>query len=203
MAEPVAIAVMARAPEPGRAKTRLIQALGPEGAAALQAKLIERTVATATAASVGPVTLWATPDEHHPLFQDLQQRFGIALAQQPDGDLGARMLSAVKAASPSLVIGTDCPALTKEHLHDAAEVLQGYDAVLIPAEDGGYVLIGMRTPQPALFADIDWGTATVTAETRWLLSAHGLTWRELPPLWDVDTPKDLERLRGTGFPDLP
>ncbi len=203
MADPVAVAILARAPQPGHAKTRLIPLLGPDGAAALQARLIARTVATATAAAVGPVTLWATPDDRHPAFQDKIGR-GITLAQQPDGDLGVRMLAAIAAAGgPTLVIGTDCPALTAEHLRDAAAVLQSYDAVLIPAEDGGYVLIGMRTPQPALFTDVDWGTSTVMAETRFLLSAHNLTWRELPPLWDVDTPGDLDRLRRAGLPDLP
>ncbi len=187
---------MARAPDPGHAKTRLIAALGAEGAAALQMKLTARTVATATAAAIGPVTLWATPDEGHPAFQELRQRFDISLATQPGGDLGARMLAAVRAAKgPALVIGTDCPVLTPDHLRDAAEVLHSYDAVLIPAEDGGYVLIGTRKPQPVLFADVDGGTPTVMAETRWLLSAHGLSWRELPALWDVDTPDDLQRLQ--------
>ena len=202
MAKPVSIAILAKAPEPGLAKTRLIPALGAEGAAALQARLIARTVATAAAAAVGPVTLWVTPDDRHPAFQDLRQNFKLTIARQRDGDLGARMSAAVAAArGPVLVIGTDCPALTADHLRDAAEVLGSYDAVLIPAEDGGYVLIGLRQPQPVLFAEIDWGTPTVMAETRFLLSAHNLTWRELPPLWDVDTPEDLERARQSGLPD--
>jgi hypothetical protein len=200
MADQVAVAILARAPEPGHAKTRMIPALGAEGAAALQARLIKRVVATAAGADAGPVTLWVTPNEQHALFQELKQSFEIALAQQPDGDLGARMLAAIVAAKgPALVIGSDCPALTGQSLRDAAEALRSYDAVLIPAEDGGYVLIGLRKPQPLLFADLDWGTPNVMDETRFLLSANGLTWRELPPLWDVDTPEDLERLRGAGL----
>ena len=203
MAKSVSIAILAKAPEPGLAKTRLIAALGAEGAAALQARLLARTVATASAAGVGSLTVWATPDDKHPAFQDLRRKFKFSVAQQNDGDLGARMLAAVTAArGPVLVIGTDCPGLTAEHLRDAAEVLGSYDAVLIPAEDGGYVLIGLRKPQPVLFSDVDWGTPTVMAETRFLLSAHKLTWRELPPLWDVDTPEDLERLRQSGLSDL-
>lgn len=202
MAEAITIAILARAPVPGRAKTRLIPELGPEGAAALQAKLISHTLKTATA--VGRVTLWATPDVSHAVFQKARAHVGVTLAPQPDGDLGARMLAAfVAAKGPALVIGTDSPALTPQHLRDAAEVLRCYDSVLIPAEDGGYVLIGLRKPQPALFSDIDWGTPTVMAETRFLLSAHNLTWRELPPLWDVDTPDDLERLKQAGLPGLP
>jgi glycosyltransferase A (GT-A) superfamily protein (DUF2064 family) len=108
------------------------------------------------------------------------------------------MRAAVTAAGgPVLVIGTDCPSLTAEHLRDIAEVLRSYDAALIPVEDGGYVLIGLRRPRPELFSDIAWGTSTVADETRWLMSAHNLTWRELPALWDVDTPDDLKRLRRT------
>lgn len=196
MAERTAIAVMARVPVAGRAKTRLIPALGAEGAAALQARLIERTVATATAARIGPVTLWATPDETHPLFSALRRQFGVALVRQPDGDLGARMHAAVEAAAgAALVIGTDCPALSADHLHRAAATLRNYDVVVIPADDGGYVLIGLRQPQAALFEGIEWGTATVMAETRRRLQSLTLSWRELPTLWDVDTPEDLERLR--------
>lgn len=203
MADPVTIAILAKAPVPGLAKTRLIPALGADGAAVLQARLIERTVATANASKAGAVTLWTAPDDTHPLFGAMRSQFGVALARQPDGDLGARMQAAVAAAGgPAIVIGTDCPALTAEHLRDVADVLRGYDAALIPAEDGGYVLIGLRRPQPVLFSAIAWGTATVAAETRWLLSAHGLTWRELPALWDVDTPDDLDRLRREGFSAL-
>jgi rSAM/selenodomain-associated transferase 1 len=194
----VAIAVLAKAPEPGLSKTRLVPALGPEGAAALQARLIARTLATAQAA--GPVTLWATPG-NHPFFQTVPA--GITLRAQPDGHLGVRMLAAVTAAhGPVLVIGTDCPALTGEHLRAAAGFLRdGLDAVVIPAEDGGYVLIGMHAPHSDLFTHMEWSVPTVMADTRHRLTQAGLTWREPARLWDVDTPADLERLRRE-FPEL-
>jgi len=186
---------------PGAVKTRLIPALGADGAAALHARLIERTVETACAAGVGPVTLWVTPAPPHAYFTTLASRFPIVLAAQPDGDLGARMLAACQAtAGPAIVIGTDCPALTPAHLRDAADVLRGgSDVVFIPAEDGGYVLIGAREPQPVLFADMTWSLDTVMAETRRRLTQGGLTWRELPPLWDVDRPEDLARLSTVGL----
>ncbi len=94
MNEPVAVAVLAKAPLPGFAKTRLIPALGAERAALLQARLIEHAVATACAARIGPITLWAAPDESHPLFHAIAARLGVALARQGGGDLGARMLAA-------------------------------------------------------------------------------------------------------------
>jgi rSAM/selenodomain-associated transferase 1 len=199
--EPVALAILAKAPVPGTVKTRLIPALGADGATALHARLIERTVETACAAAIGPLTLWVTPAPPDAYFTALASRCPIALAAQPDGDLGARMLAACQAAAgPAIVVGTDCPALTPAHLREAADVLRGEsDVVVVPAEDGGYVLIGAREPQPVLFADMTWSVDTVMAETRRRLAQHGLTWRELPPLWDVDRPEDLARLSTVGL----
>jgi uncharacterized protein len=194
--EPVALAILAKTPVAGAVKTRLIPALGPEGAAVLHARLIELTLETACAAGIGPVTLWVTPAPPHTYFTALASRLPIALAAQPDGDLGARMLTACEAAAgPAIVIGTDCPALTPSHLREAADVLRaGTDVVVAPAEDGGYVLIGSRKPQAQLFAGMTWGVDTVMAETRRRLMNGRLTWRELLPLWDVDRPEDLARL---------
>jgi rSAM/selenodomain-associated transferase 1 len=204
MSEPVGVAVLAKAPIAGFVKTRLIPVLGAGGAAVLQGRLVERAVETACAAVVGPVTLWTTPDESHPTFQSVAARLGVTLARQADGDLGARMLAAVAAANASvLVIGSDCPALTSDHLRTAADVLRDRaHAVVIPAEDGGYALIGMRTPEPALFSDMPWSTPDVMDETRRRLRALGLTWQEPATLWDVDLPTDLERMRGIGLHDL-
>ena len=202
--EPVAVAVLAKAPIPGFAKTRLIPALGAEGAAALASRLIDHAVATACAAGVGPVTLWAAPAETDRVFQSVRARFGIALACQPDGDLGARMQAALAAANgPALVIGTDCPVLTAVHLRTAAEALRGgSDVVVCPAEDGGYVLVGARKAEPALFSAMPWSTTEVMNETRRRLQALGLVWQEPVTLWDVDAPADLARLRASGLEEL-
>ncbi|MDP2298117.1 MAG: TIGR04282 family arsenosugar biosynthesis glycosyltransferase [Pseudolabrys sp.] len=190
----VGIAVLAKAPVPGLTKTRLIPTIGAHAAAYLQERMTERTVGTATASAVGPVTLWCAPDPGHPSFRELVTQYKVTLKRQPDGDLGARMLAAM-TAGPTLVIGADCPAFTPEHLRSAAAALRdGADVVLIPAEDGGYVLIGTRQPQPALFDGIAWSTASVLSDTQARIAAAGLSARELPPLWDVDTNDDLERL---------
>jgi rSAM/selenodomain-associated transferase 1 len=202
--EPVAVAILAKAPLPGFSKTRLAPALGADGAARLQARLIERAVETARAANIGPIALWAAPDQDHPAFQTLAALFGVALARQPDGDLGLRMLAALEAArGPAIVIGTDCPALQPAHLRAAAAALAGgIDAVVVPVEDGGYALIGMREPEPALFADMPWSTAGVMAETRRRLTRLSLSWREPARLWDVDLPQDIERLKREGLASL-
>jgi glycosyltransferase A (GT-A) superfamily protein (DUF2064 family) len=107
------------------------------------------------------------------------------------------MLAAVAAsqtAAGTLVIGTDCPALGASHLRRAARALDADDAVVIPAEDGGYVLIGMKTPAPELFAGMPWGSERVMALTRQGLAAMGWRWSEPATLWDVDRPADLARL---------
>jgi len=187
------IAVMAKAPIPGVAKTRLVPVLGSAGAARLQERFITATVETALAA--GDVTLWAAPDETHPVFRRLPPQ--VRLARQVGGDLGERMHAAVAAArAPVVVIGTDCPALTAGHLGSVIDLLRdGIDAVVAPAEDGGYVLIGLNRPVPALFQGIAWSTSAVMAETRCRLGRANLSWREPFRLWDVDQPEDLDRMR--------
>jgi len=198
----VAVAILAKAPVPGLAKTRLIPAIGAHAATVLQERLTERAVETAAAADIGPLTLWCTPDLTHASFQDLAARLPIVLKQQPDGDLGSRMLGAIAANDgPTLVIGTDCPAMSYEHLRAAANALDDADVVLTPAEDGGYVLIGARAVHPEIFSGIAWGTSTVLAETRSRISALGLKAAELPALWDVDTEADLARLERL-FPEM-
>ena len=202
------IIVFARAPEPGAVKTRLIPLLGAERAAALQRILIDRAISTALAAGIGPVELWCAPSALHPLLTGLAEHHGIGAASQCDGDLGARMLHAAVtalAATPRvIIIGSDCPALTAGDLQRAAAALAaGDDAVLIPAEDGGYVLIGLKWWDARLFTDIAWGTDQVMAATRERLAALDWRWHELPPAWDIDRPADFERLAASGLiPDL-
>ena len=200
---PVSIAILAKAPIPGVVKTRLIPTIGAHAAAVLQERLTERAIATSLAADIGPVTLWCSPDATHSTFLNLVMQQRIILKRQPEGDLGARMLAATAASnSPVLVIGTDCPALTELHLRGAANaLLEGNDVIIIPAEDGGYVLIGTRAPQPAIFAGIAWGTSTVLTATHARIIEQRLVLTEQPPLWDVDTEADLARLERE-FPEL-
>lgn len=200
---PVSIVILAKAPIPGFAKTRLIPAIGAHAAAVLQERLTERTVATALAAGIGPVTLCCDPDATHDTFLKMVTRMKITLRPQPPGDLGTRMLAAVATSTgPVLVIGTDCPALTEAHLRSAAMALRdGNDVVLIPAERGGYVLLGMRKAQPTLFSNIGWGGSSVLADTRARIVEQRLMLIERPPLWDVDTEIDLARLE-RDFPKL-
>lgn len=197
---PCAVAVFARAPVPGEAKTRLAPLLGPDGAAALARRLALGALATAGAARLGPLFLFCAPDARHPFFEECRARFGARLQAQRGEDLGARMGQAFETLlaghGRALLIGSDCPALTPGHLARAAAQLDDHQAVVWPAEDGGYVLIGLSRPAPELFEGIDWGTPRVMAQTRERLQRLGWRWAEAEPLWDVDRAEDYERLVG-------
>jgi rSAM/selenodomain-associated transferase 1 len=196
----VAVLVFARAPEPGQAKTRLVPLLGAAGAARLQARLTEHALFTAQRANIGPIELWCAPDRRHPFFSDCAQRLALALRDQSGASLGARMRFAFDRALPNhdsaLVIGTDAPVLTPGHLQAAAAALlrDECDALVHPAEDGGYVLLGLRRPCPEAFMDVDWGSERVFAQTMARLEAAGRRVQVRETLWDVDLPSDFVRL---------
>lgn len=193
----VPVIVFAKAPVPGAVKTRLARAIGREGASRLYGRFVEHVLDTAKRAGLGPVELCCTPDTSHPFFA--APRASVTLTEQGPGDLGERMLRALaralRTASAAILIGSDCPALEPRHLADAAARLAaGDDAVLGPAEDGGYVLLGARRVDTRLFEGIDWGGPEVLNATRRALGALGWRWGELETLWDVDRPEDLSRL---------
>ncbi|MEL7690964.1 TIGR04282 family arsenosugar biosynthesis glycosyltransferase [Citromicrobium bathyomarinum] len=180
------IAIFARWPEPGKAKTRLIPALGAEGAAKLYARLLELTVHEARASGL-PFHLRITGDDparfRDWLGDDLDVR------DQGDGDLGEKL---ARVPTPGLMIGSDCPGLTAALLRETADALATHAAVIGPADDGGYWLLGLRDPCRNLFTDMAWSTPQVYPETRRRLDALGITPYLLPELTDIDTGDDLE-----------
>lgn len=191
------VLLFAKAPEPGLVKTRLIPTIGRDGSAALYVELLSAVVRR-LAVDIAPLQLWCTPNTEHPFFQALAQGPGITLHIQQGDDLGQRMAhaarSALTAACSVVLIGGDCPVLEKEHLNQALTWLaEGNDAVLGPAEDGGYVLLALKQMDAHLFEQIAWGGDAVCEITRQRLRALNWTWRELEPLWDVDREEDLLR----------
>ncbi len=192
------ILIFAKAPEPGEVKTRLIPALGAVAAAELYRRLLLTTVARVTAAALCPVQCWCAPEPPHPFFEHLGARYGVSLYAQTGTDLGERMQraaqSALEQARSVLLIGGDCPELGERHLRQALAWLSaGEDAVVGPAEDGGYVLLGLKRTDDLLFSAIPWGTEEVLGLTRQRLRVLGWRWRELETLWDLDRPSDLKR----------
>lgn len=199
-----ALLVFAKAPLAGAVKTRLIPLLGAEGAAALHCRLITQALATARAATADALTLWCAPDTAHPFLQSAARHYGAELHAQCGTDLGARMAHAfvttLQATKYAICIGADCPALTAQYLRDAAAALRaGNAAVFVPAEDGGYALIGLSHFVPQLFTDMPWGEPSIMAQTRMRMRESGLRWQELPTLWDVDRPEDYHRLQRSGL----
>ena len=190
--------VFAKAPQPGAVKTRLIPALGAEGAAALHARLVKRTLATARLAACNSLELHVDSIDDK-FLRDCSARYAARLVPQRGADLGERMLHAFEevfvrgSAKSAVLIGSDCPALTPSHLRAAMHALQTHDAVFAPAEDGGYVLIGLARADSSLFENVAWGTDCVMQCTRERLRHLGRSWLELDTLWDVDRPFDLAR----------
>ena len=195
-----ALIVFARAPVPGRVKTRLVPLLGKEGAARLHAQMVEKALATARAAGFQEVDLYCAPGIESDFFVKMHKRYGVRLWAQGRGNLGDRMYRALRRHSCAILIGSDCPAIRPADLRAAARALaDGADAVLAPAEDGGYPLIGVRRAARQLFDGVDWGTPEVLEQTRRRLKTLRWRWRELRTLWDVDRPDDVARLKRSGL----
>jgi rSAM/selenodomain-associated transferase 1 len=193
-----ALIIFAKAPVAGLAKTRLIPALGGDGAAALAARLLDHAVRMGVEAGFDYCELCTTPDHSHAVFQRLAASYPLVLTAQGEGDLGERMhraLSRVLADHARvLLVGTDAPALSPAMLHAAASALDSVDAVFVPTLDGGYALVGLARAQAALFTDMPWSTPQVMPATRVRAGAAQMAWTELPPIADIDEPADLVHL---------
>lgn len=208
--------VFTRYPQPGAAKTRLIPALGAEGAAALQRQMTEHTLTQVQKLihlrPVGVEIWFAVTASAEANRQQMQDWLGTTWVYQPqpDGDLGARMAKAFQSAFTSgmtrvVTIGTDCPRLDAEKLAQAFETLQDADLVLGPAADGGYYLIGLRRFVPELFAGIAWSTETVLSQTIEIAQRLELSVTCLETLTDIDRPADLpvwQTVQATPCPEL-
>ncbi|MGD9791194.1 MAG: TIGR04283 family arsenosugar biosynthesis glycosyltransferase [Phycisphaerales bacterium] len=193
---PESMGIFAKYPEPGRAKTRLIPALGPEGAAALHDQLVRHTLSSVSRLTRDrdvDASIWTAGCDPSRFAEHFKSTFPCVA--QPDGDLGARMLAAMRSmlrtAPAAVLIGTDCPDLSPGILAAAFDALRDADVVLGPASDGGYYLIGLRRPMPTLFENMEWSTSTVLSCTLERAAALGASVRLLPMLSDVDEPQDL------------
>lgn len=196
--------IFAKAPIPGQCKTRLIPFMNAEQASQLHAQLVSHTLEKFAQEPLCKVALWCTPDIQHDFFQHLHHQHGISLHKQSNGDLGTKMANAAKQSLETcrytIIIGTDCPALTRTHIKTVIEDLKGgNDASLIPAGDGGYVLIGLQRFDPSIFENIDWGTDTVMQQTVAKLNDLGWRWQRHKALNDIDRADDVKQLLNSGF----
>ncbi len=193
--------VFAREPVAGRVKTRLIPTLGAAAATALYRMLLYDTLSVARQVAADRIELWVDRLDPASELASRARDLGMATRLQSGADLGARMhaafVSTLGTARSAVLIGSDCPEYDAGYIASAFDALERHDAVVGPARDGGYVLIGMKTAEPRLFQQVPWGTARVLAVTRERLTQLQWRWRELPPKRDLDTPADLAR-----FPQL-
>jgi len=192
--------VFARVPALGRVKSRLAAGVGAGAALGVYLELLAHTRAVVRAAGV-PATVWlADVAGPVPTPAETAEWPALPARAQPAGDLGARMSTAFAAAFAAgcarvAIIGTDCPGLHADHLAQAFALLEAHDVVLGPAADGGYYLLGLRQPQPALFRHQQWSTASVLADTLAAAARLGLRVALLPELHDVDNAADLAAWR--------
>jgi len=173
------LVIFAKAPQAGAVKTRLIPALGAQGAADLARCMLAHTLAQALAADVGPVELCMSPPSCDPAWQGIDLPDAVERSAQGEGDLGERMARAVQRVTTDLqqsvlLMGTDCPALNAERITQAALQLAQHDGVLVPVADGGYILIGLKAPCPEIFTDMPWSTSLVAVQTLRRMAALGL-----------------------------
>lgn len=189
------IIVFTKPPIPGKCKTRLIPHLGEEGAAKLQETLITKIINDLDLYQLCPVEIWQSETTDYFSQFILKYNKNIDIHTQTGVDLGVRMSNAfkdsLKRSSKILIIGSDCIEYSKEYLTSAIQSLKNHDVVLGPAYDGGYVLIGATSHYPGIFENICWGTNKVLSETVIKLRQYKISYTQLNPLHDIDTPADL------------
>jgi hypothetical protein len=195
--------VFARAPVAGRVKTRLARDVGEARALAVYRALLERTLAVAARVVGAGRELLVAGDDPAGECAVLAARHGFVLGAQRGDGLGERMANALHDAlgeglRRAVLVGCDCPVLEPADLEAAFERLLSRDAVFMPADDGGYVLVGLSRRLPAVFDGPQWGTEAVMAQTRARLLAQGASWAELRTVWDVDDADDLRRWEAAG-----
>jgi rSAM/selenodomain-associated transferase 1 len=193
------VMVFAKAPVPGQVNTRLLPVVSAEQAAQLQVELIHDRLRECTSSLLSDVQLWCSPDTGHACFTECSSRYPVRLHQQQGGDLGERMAfgqrQALQRYRKAVIIGTDAPALKADAIEQAILALDRNDVVITPAEDGGYVLIGVSGWIPGLLINVEWGMGQVLSQTLRNVDRLGLGYELLGECWDVDRPEDLLRYR--------
>ncbi|HEY9193685.1 MAG TPA: TIGR04282 family arsenosugar biosynthesis glycosyltransferase, partial [Methyloversatilis sp.] len=176
---------------------------GAQGAADLSAQLTRRALRVALDARIGPVELWCAPDCSHPFFTGCTRDVDVTLHPQSAGDIGARMAHAFDQAlarhGQAVLIGADAVSLQPDDLRAAAGALHRHDCAFAPAEDGGYLLVALRRPRPALFDAITWGGEQVWTQTQARIAALGLDCHVLATGYDLDRPDDYRRALRDGL----
>lgn len=189
------ILIFAKAPVPGEVKTRLIPVLGAEGAARLAARMLRDTFSEASAVPLADTELCLSPDPDHAAWSGLLPERAGRVTAQGGGHLGARLARAAERVigegDRAILIGTDCPQLDQRRLRDACSELERHEAVIHPAFDGGYALLGLNRFDPSIFEGIGWSGPDVARDTTVRIKALGWSLHLGETLRDIDDPEDL------------
>lgn len=187
-----AVVVFGREPVPGKVKTRLAAEIGPARAAAVYAILLEHTLRQARLSGLDPVLALAEPAS-----EGWRPPVPVPVEAQLGDDLGSRMAASFsshfgRGAEIVVLVGSDCPFLSADHLRAAAVACLSADVVLGPAHDGGYWLVAQRAPGADMFTGVPWSSAHTLDATRRRLAARAVRHRELEELRDIDDSVGLD-----------
>ena len=191
--------VFTKAPVIGEVKTRLQPDYSPEQSLKLHKKLVITTLTSVSHLTDFDIELCCSPHRQHMFFLDCENKFSVQLNDQLGDDLGERMAfafsSSLQTYEKVIIIGTDCPEIDEQYINDALKALDDFDSVIGPAEDGGYVLLGLKRFSPELFSGIHWGSDTVFKQTKKVLCDLSWSCLELGIMHDLDRPEDLHRYK--------
>ncbi|MCW8899352.1 MAG: TIGR04282 family arsenosugar biosynthesis glycosyltransferase [Gammaproteobacteria bacterium] len=193
----IKLLVFTRSPVLGEVKTRLQPDFSQEQSLKLHKTMLLNTLALSEKFTDVDTELCCTPNRNTLFFLDCENRFPVSLSDQQGDDLGERMAFSFSIALQTydkvIIIGTDCPAINEEYVTLAINALDNVDAVIGPATDGGYVLLGLRKFSPDLFTGFSWGSNAVLEQTKKVLNDLPWSYQELDILQDIDRPEDLYR----------
>lgn len=186
--------IYAKTPLDRKVKTRLAKGSNTRLATQAYKRLMASTAAAL--ACLPNVALAVSPNLRHGYTSRLAKQYGLKTKAQPQGDLGQRMGKTIKqASSPCVIVGTDCPALTANYIHRAAQALETADVYLLPALDGGYALVACKSYYPAIFRQVSWSTPRLLKQTLRQARAAGLVVSIGPTVSDVDQYTDWKKAR--------
>ena len=189
------VQLLCKAPIEGTVKTRLAKRVGVQRATALHIEMMNHAISTISAVPDTSPQIWCAPDTGHRFFD--QFRHDMALFAQQGENLGERMSNALETALTDhgsvILIGSDCPVIDVGYIESAVSKLVGFDAVIGPAEDGGFGLIGLTRFDSALFDQVSWSTSAAFTQTFGNMVSLGWKVAVLDTIWDVDRPEDVDR----------
>ena len=200
----IRLIMMTRAPVAGQVKSRLAKSIGNRRAAAVYRNMMQAQISKLLAANICPLELHVCPQVRHPFFIAMRRGGVVRVERQQGNNLGSQMHHAIRSglqrAEAVILIGADVPGISVEQIEQVCTLLSSRDELIImPADDGGYGLLGMRKVDAGLFRAVHWGTQRVCKQTLRRATQLGINYRLFSSCYDIDYQRDLARLRKLGI----